>query len=238
MRCAISRRTPMTLTSVIPERGLSSAPAPPLPPFADGAAPFTAASKSFGVMRPLGPEPWTSRRSMPASRALRRVAGEALTLVTSPASAGTGLFTSPAAAVELAAIAGAEGRFTSPARGRGRTPCGCGLRILQSLSPTALPLAQARRRNSPVPPSGHGRRSSLDSVSNTTSSEPTRIRSPGWPLSATTRPVTGDGTSTAALSVMTSAMIWSSCTASPTLMCQATTSASTVPSPRSGILNT
>jgi hypothetical protein len=62
--------------------------------------------------------------------------------------------------------------------------------------------------------------------------------SPGTPVSDSTRPVTGAGTSTAAFSVMTSAMIWSSVTASPTFTCQATISASTVPSPRSGILNT
>ncbi len=35
--------------------------------------------------------------------------------------------------------------------------------------------------------------------------------SPGPPVSDTTRPVTGAGTSTAAFSVMTSAMTWSSC---------------------------
>ena len=62
--------------------------------------------------------------------------------------------------------------------------------------------------------------------------------SPGPPVSDTTRPVTGAGTSTAAFSVMTSAMTWSSSTWSPTLTCHATISASTVPSPRSGILNT
>ena len=51
-------------------------------------------------------------------------------------------------------------------------------------------------------------------------------------------PVTGAGISTAAFSVMTSHITWSSCTRSPGLTCQATTSAETVPSPRSGILNT
>ncbi len=62
--------------------------------------------------------------------------------------------------------------------------------------------------------------------------------SPGPPVSDTTRPVTGAGTSTAAFSVITSAMTWSSVIWSPTLTCQATISASTVPSPRSGILKT
>ena len=76
------------------------------------------------------------------------------------------------------------------------------------------------------------------SVSNTTSSEPTATMSPGWPVMERMRPVTGAGISTAAFSVMTSHMTWSSCTRSPGFTCQATTSAETVPSPRSGILNT
>ena len=46
------------------------------------------------------------------------------------------------------------------------------------------------------------------------------------------------GISTAAFSVMTSHITWSSCTRSPGFTCQATTSAETVPSPRSGILKT
>ncbi len=44
------------------------------------------------------------------------------------------------------------------------------------------------------------------------SSDPTATISPGWPVIETTRPVTGEGISTAALSVMTSAMTWSSST--------------------------
>ena len=75
-------------------------------------------------------------------------------------------------------------------------------------------------------------------MSNTIRSAPTGTMSPGAPVCDSTRPVTGDGNSTAAFSVMTSAMTWSSVTKSPTLTCQATTSASTVPSPRSGILKT
>ena len=70
------------------------------------------------------------------------------------------------------------------------------------------------------------------------SSDPTATISPGWPVIETTRPVTGEGISTAALSVMTSAMTWSSSTKSPTLTFHSTTSAVTVPSPRSGILKT
>src|SRR5882757_6795380 len=75
-------------------------------------------------------------------------------------------------------------------------------------------------------------------VSNTISGEPTATLSPGSPEIDTTRPLTGAGTSTAALSVMTSTMTWSSLTESPGLVCQATISASTVPSPKSGILKT
>ncbi len=62
--------------------------------------------------------------------------------------------------------------------------------------------------------------------------------SPGWPLTETTVPLTGAGTSTAALSVMTSAIIWSSVTRSPAFTFHSTISASTVPSPRSGIFKT
>ena len=76
------------------------------------------------------------------------------------------------------------------------------------------------------------------SVSNTTSSEPTATMSPGSPWMEMIRPVTGAGISTAAFSVITSHMTWSSCTRSPGFTCHATTSAETVPSPRSGILNT
>ena len=75
-------------------------------------------------------------------------------------------------------------------------------------------------------------------VSNAMSSAPTATMSPGCPVRETTRPLTGAGISTAALSVMTSAMIWSSLTVSPTLTFHSTTSAETVPSPRSGILKT
>src|SRR3989339_1184748 len=51
-----------------------------------------------------------------------------------------------------------------------------------------------------------------------------------------TLPATCDGISTVALSVITSARIWSSATLSPTCTCQATSSTSAMPSPMSGIL--
>ena len=58
-----------------------------------------------------------------------------------------------------------------------------------------------------------------------------------WPTtlpSASTLPVTGEGISTVALSVITSAMGWSSATTSPGCTCQATSSTSAMPSPMSG----
>ena len=75
-------------------------------------------------------------------------------------------------------------------------------------------------------------------VSNTISSEPTGTMSPGEPVVESTRPPTGAGTSTAALSVITSTNTSSSATVSPGLTRQLTISASTVPSPRSGSLKT
>jgi len=56
------------------------------------------------------------------------------------------------------------------------------------------------------------------------SSEPTASTCPTSPPSPTTRPATGDGISTVALSVITSASAWSSATASPGFTCQATSS--------------
>src|SRR5690554_555948 len=49
-------------------------------------------------------------------------------------------------------------------------------------------------------------------------------------------PACGDGTSTMALAVSTLTSTWSASTASPTLMCHSTISASGRPSPRSGSL--
>ncbi|CDI90511.1 hypothetical protein BN889_02453 [Pseudomonas aeruginosa PA38182] len=52
------------------------------------------------------------------------------------------------------------------------------------------------------------------------------------------RPATGEGISTVALSVITSARTWSSLTESPTWTCHSTSSTSAMPSPMSGILIT
>src|SRR5207253_1654112 len=73
-------------------------------------------------------------------------------------------------------------------------------------------------------------------TSSSTSGAPTVAISPGAPWSETTTPVTGEVISTVALSVITSTRFWSSSILSPTLTCQATISASTVPSPTSGNL--
>src|SRR5690606_26674269 len=73
-------------------------------------------------------------------------------------------------------------------------------------------------------------------TSRRTSSDPTARTSPTRPPSASTRPFTGEGTCTVALSVMTSAKTWSSTTSSPSLTCHSTSSTSAMPSPISGIL--
>ncbi len=75
-------------------------------------------------------------------------------------------------------------------------------------------------------------------VSITINADPTGTMSPGCPVVDTTRPLTGDGSSTAAFSVITSQMTSSSATWSPGFTRQSTISASTVPSPRSGSLKT
>jgi hypothetical protein len=61
-----------------------------------------------------------------------------------------------------------------------------------------------------------------------------------WPSCASRRatvPSHGDGSSTTALAVSISTMIWLTSTASPGLTCQLTISASVRPSPTSGSLN-
>ncbi len=198
----------MTLTSSVPVRFASSAPGErAASPGAAGACPDNAAAKSSRVIRPAGPLPATFARSMPASRARRRVAGEAMTRP--PPEAGGAAF----GAVPWPLLRGAVAATVAAAVTAGAPAGGAAGAAGDSAA-------------------------AAESVSNTISSEPTLTISPGAPLTVSTRPVTGAGTSTAALSVITSAMSWSSLTRSPTLTCQATISASTVPSPRSGILKT
>src|SRR6185295_4890184 len=73
------------------------------------------------------------------------------------------------------------------------------------------------------------------SSSITTSTLPTGQMSPSLKLILTTVPARGDGSSTVALSVITSTSGWSSLTLSPSLTFQETTSPSTTPSPMSGM---
>ena len=96
-------------------------------------------------------------------------------------------------------------------------------------------------RNAPEAASADGFAISTTAVSATDraiSSAPTATMSPGSPLVRSTSPETGAGTSTLALSVITSAMMSPSATTSPGCTCHSTISTSTVPSPRSGSLNT
>src|ERR1700722_3037459 len=102
MRSAMTRRTPITLISVVsgsaddgPEDSAPDEVGPDVSGAADaaetcrGAAPgpvgclaaarLSAASKSPRRMRPPGPDPAMVDRSIPASRARRRLAGEAFT---------------------------------------------------------------------------------------------------------------------------------------------------------------
>src|SRR5580692_4957489 len=72
MRSAMSRRNPITLISVV--AGPASCASRLA---ADGFD--KARSRSARTMRPPGPDPATVARSMPASRARRRSAGEAMT---------------------------------------------------------------------------------------------------------------------------------------------------------------
>jgi hypothetical protein len=75
------------------------------------------------------------------------------------------------------------------------------------------------------------------STSNSMHIAPTGRMSPTSPTRLTTTPLTGEGISTVALSVMTDRMGWSSVTVSPTATIHSTTSPSTTPSPMSGSLN-
>src|SRR5258707_1414933 len=109
------------------------------------------------MIRPPGPEPATVVRSMPASLARRRFAGD---VITRPARA------MDTTAAGVAAAAGAAEAGAAIVGGA-------------------------------VAPSVN---------SNTISGEPTATLSPGAPVADTTRPLTGAGTSTAALSVITSTM--------------------------------
>ena len=174
------------------------------------------ASRSSWVMRPAGPVPRTWRRSMPA----RARAGAP---PARPAASRR-----PAAAAPAIA---ARGRRDGLGRRRTAPPpllrapasaCARTARRRWRRWPHAV-LRSPPRCLRPPPPGAPARRRP-------------RARSPTSPPSATTVPATGDGISTVALSVITSASGWSSRTDSPTLTCHSTISASATPSPTSGSL--
>ena len=194
MRCAITRRMPMTGISCTAPASAAGAEAEAgagvvagaADPDEAGAALLPSARtdcRSSGVMRPPVPLPAIAARSTPASWARRRVAGEART--------------------------DAEGTGDAGAAGAAAPPAGT--------ADLAVPVSV---------------------VSKVASSDPTAMTSPGLPLMVSTRPLTGAGISTTALSVDISTSGWSSLTTSPGFTCQATISAETVPSPRSGSLKT
>ena len=111
MRSAIRRRTPMTLISVVSASWTRASPAP---------------IKSLRKMRPPGPEPATAARSIPASRARRRLAGEVMTRPDRAAPAGEGAAVAEGgtaigagdAGTPVAAEAGAAAGASARRRGR------------------------------------------------------------------------------------------------------------------------
>src|SRR5580692_164727 len=161
IRSAIRRRSPMTFISVV-----SAASA-----LGGGGA---AVCKSARMIRPPGPEPATVVRSMPASLARRRLAGEVITRPGRAAGAAAG------------ADVGAAGLATDAGGGAGAAVLTAG--------------AAADAAGAAAASGGFA----LSLNSNTISGEPTATLSPGAPVTDTTRPLTGAGTSTAALSVITS----------------------------------
>src|ERR1700678_2729104 len=109
IRSAMSRRRPMTLISDVsaetspPGRGDAAAGAGPGP---DAEA---ADARSSRMIRPPGPDPTTVAKSIPASRARRRLAGEVMIL--------------PATAEAVAAVA-AAGALAGAERAAGATALG------------------------------------------------------------------------------------------------------------------
>ncbi|MCY1371158.1 hypothetical protein D9M69_582900 [compost metagenome] len=165
-------------------------------------------------MRPAGPLPCTNGSSTPSSRARWRTAGEA-----------SGL--SPGARRAAGASGGgATARGAAGGGGLGATATAAGGLAAAGVA-TGAGAVGAASRALPAP-----------STSRRISSSPTAITWPGAPPRARILPATGEGISTVALSVMTSASNWSSATVSPTCTCHSTSSTSAMPSPMSGILMT
>src|SRR6185437_5192385 len=159
-------------------------------------------------MRPAGPEPWTRRSSIPASRARSRTAGEASGL--SVVAPGLAVGCRRGAITAGSAIGAKVARLASSGVGADLSAVRDGF-----VSVDASVFASTLRR---------------------TKSEPIASTSPTLPASQTTSPSTGEGISTVALSVITAPSGASSRTRSPTFTCHSTSSASAMPSPTSGSL--
>ncbi|MCY1295844.1 hypothetical protein D9M70_452040 [compost metagenome] len=171
-------------------------------------------SRSSWVMRPAGPVPATWRRSTPLSLARRRTAGEASAFSSRSPVAWPfviGAFASTLTGCVGLATGAVASTFTA----------GCSSAFAASL------LSTAGAAVSPSP-----------AISMRTSGAFTATVSPTSAPSQSTVPVTGEGISTVALSVMTAASTMSSRTGSPGFTCHSTSSASATPSPTSGILIT
>ena len=209
MPSAIFRRRPMTLMSSVPFRATLATPPMGMEGVAADAPPAMWRSRSAWLMRPAGPDPATSWRSMLAARARWRTAGDARALV--PAARATGA----ADAVAAGGAGAGSGCFVSTT-GSGFSSTGSGFSSTGSEAWLALP--------SP-------------STSKTMQTPPTGRMSPASPTMLTTVPSHGEGISTVALSVMTDKIGSSSLTVSPTATIHSTISPSTTPSPMSGILN-
>ncbi len=162
---------------------------------------------------------------MPRSHAWLRTAGEAIGL-------------SPTARVILSAPLPAARAGAALGAGAGDAAAGAGAGVVATTGAGAGAAFGAGAGAAGVGAAAPSLTLPAPSTSMRISSEPTAITSPTLPPSDSTLPCTGDGISTVALSVMTSARFMSSTTASPTLTFQATSSTSAMPSPMSGILMT
>src|SRR5271163_3217428 len=121
MRSAIKRRRPITLISDVSAETWDSAG---LGCAGRDVAAVPAAARSSRRMRPPGPDPVTVARSMPASRARRRLAGDAMTLPWRAGAASVAALTKTGAAAVCgmagaAAWGGGAGPAAAPAAGAG-----------------------------------------------------------------------------------------------------------------------
>src|SRR5690242_5655968 len=155
---------------------------------------------------------------MPASRARRRTAGDAIGLA------------APARGIPRGAGRGSVNR------------AGCGA----GFDGAVLPSSRPSPPDTPAATLGTGLGSGWvvlctscsPGTFNRTRPDPTETLSPILAPSQMISPSTGEGISTVALSVITAARVVSADTTSPTLTCHSTSSASATPSPTSGSLIT